>query len=142
MADEVVARIGALKKISGVDMPTLTLREVLGGLVERINADTRTKHVEVVLALPSWAFGHTRQKTLIMVAPQSVNGHGRNRPAGLRRIKCACCLGLAATQPANGADDAEVPTRRIGSASPCCARLLGLISHLTDQSCSAGSEPP
>ena len=36
-------------------MPTFALREVLGGLVERVEGDMETKDVVVTLALPSWA---------------------------------------------------------------------------------------
>jgi hypothetical protein len=58
MADDVVSRVRALSKnFFGADMPTFALRELLGGLVERVEGDMETKEVTVTLSLPPWAFG-------------------------------------------------------------------------------------
>jgi hypothetical protein len=55
VADAVMARLTQLPTTLKT-MPPFALRQVIGTLVERIVGDMETKHVEVILSLPAWAF--------------------------------------------------------------------------------------
>jgi hypothetical protein len=55
IADAVVSQLSEWA-VTLETLPPFTLRQLIGTLVQRINADMETKSVEVILSLPAWAF--------------------------------------------------------------------------------------